>query len=508
LPGAKNEFCYNDNSWQMAWRELPAAAQVKVLIMRMLPCLFVSLAVFTLSLVGQADDFMFIHHSVGQNWLDHSLKAALEAKSYVDQVNGISYGNELPPDVGRPASLGSVPGDSTDLNTWVLWFNDYLGQVKVYPERRVNAIVMYKSCFPNSDITSDGAEPGNPLGDLTLANLKAIYRHPNGSGHTYDVDGHMYRPLEDVFAANPSTLFIAVTSPPLNYSSTDDAAAHRARLFNNWLKGEWLTAYKTAHPGLNNVAVFDLFNELANPDSGAYSNRLKSAYGGETDDSHPNDAANAHLTAVFATNAGSFLDSAWAAACARTDTTAPTGSIWINNNRSVTNNPNAILALDWHDGAGSGVARMRFSNDGANWSAWESLAAVRAYALSGADGYKTVRVQYLDRANNRSAVFSDYIRLDTVPPTGGIVIDGGAQSTTSRNVTLDLSWADTGSGVVRMRFSDNGSNWSAWEPQRTPRYYTLPAGPGYHTVRVQYLDAGNNYSPVYSDYIKLVSPAP
>ena len=51
------------------------------------------------------------------------------------------------------------------------------------------------------------------------------------------------------------------------------------------------------------------------------------------------------------------------------DTTPPTGTIIINSNRSATNTPNVTLALTWSDGAGSGVSRMRFSNDGATWSA-------------------------------------------------------------------------------------------------------------------------------------------
>jgi len=57
-----------------------------------------------------------------------------------------------------------------------------------------------------------------------------------------------------------------------------------------------------------------------------------------------------------------------------------------------------------------------------------------------------------------------------------------------------------------MRFSNDGSHWSAWEPPVTPKSYTLPSATlGYYTVRVQYLDGGNNYSAVYNDYIKLVA---
>lgn len=266
--------------------------------------------------MGNADNLVFFHHSVGSNWLYHSLNDALVAKSYIDEQHDITYGTVVAADSGRPDSLGSVPGDSTDMNHWILWFNDYLDHVKAFDsESGVNRIVMFKSCYPNSNIWDDGLEPGDPFsGDFTLTNFKAICRHPEGSGNTYTHDGHVYRPLEDVFAENPDTLFIPVTSPPLNYASTNNAAAQRARLFNDWLKGEWLSSYNAAHPDLHNVAVFDLFNELAYPNDHLFHpNRLRGEYGGATGDSHPNDAANAHLTAVFATNSDNFIDAAWTA---------------------------------------------------------------------------------------------------------------------------------------------------------------------------------------------------
>ncbi len=189
------------------------------------------------------------------------------------------------------------------------------------------------------------------------------------------------------------------------------------------------------------------------------------------------------------------------------DTTPPTGTIVINGNRSTTNSRNVTLSLSWDDGAdGSGVIRMRFSDDGAHWTAWEPLAATRAHTLPTGDGHKTVRVQYLDRMNNRSAAFNDYILLDTTPPTGTIIINNGASTTATPAVTLGLTWSDgTGAGAMRMRFSNDGAHWSAWESLTATRPYVLPEGQGYHTVRVQYLDGANNYSAAFSDYIKLVT---
>jgi phage baseplate assembly protein gpV len=185
-----------------------------------------------------------------------------------------------------------------------------------------------------------------------------------------------------------------------------------------------------------------------------------------------------------------------------------TGSILINNNRSATNNPAVTLNLTWGGGAGTGVVRMRFSDDGTTWTPWEVLSATKPHTLPAGDAHKTVRVQYLDKLSNHSAIYSDYIRLDTVKPTGAIIINGGAATTTTRSVTLGLTWADgTGAQVSRMRFSDNGSTWTPWMTPTATRAHTLPlATLGNQTVRVQYLDGAGNYSLIYNDYIKLVAP--
>lgn len=274
--------------------------------MRLIASLF-----FVMLGASAQDDLMFIHHSCGQNWLDNSLRDALDGKSYIDAVNEITYGDEVANETGRPASLGEVAGELTDMNTWLFWFNDYFDGVQAYDG--FNRVIMFKSCFPNSHISEVGTEPGDPFGDFSVVNFQAVYRHPDGSGNTYTHDGYSYLALEDVFAANPNTLFIPVTAPPECYRDADATSAANARTFNNWLKGEWLTGYKTA-TGLNNVAVFDWFNFLANPDDGlSHANMLKAEYGGSSGDSHPNNTANAASTELFATDDPNFIDTAWAA---------------------------------------------------------------------------------------------------------------------------------------------------------------------------------------------------
>jgi hypothetical protein len=179
-----------------------------------------------------------------------------------------------------------------------------------------------------------------------------------------------------------------------------------------------------------------------------------------------------------------------------------TGYIIINKGALATNNPNVTLKLTWS----SNAVRMRFSDNGSNWTAWEPLQATRAYTLPAGEGYKTVRVQFLDIANNRSVVYSSYIRVDTTPPAGTIAINNGARASTSLSATLGLAWSDTGSGVTSMRFSADGKNWTVWEPVAAIRAYTLPGPAGtYSTIRVQYRDLAGNYSAVASDYIFIQS---
>lgn len=185
-----------------------------------------------------------------------------------------------------------------------------------------------------------------------------------------------------------------------------------------------------------------------------------------------------------------------------------TGSIVINNDDLATNTPNVTLTLTWAGGAGSGVVRMRFSDDGETWPPWELPQASRAYTLPAGDGYKTVRVQYKDGLGYKSAVFSDFIRFDDASPTGAILINNGDIATTSPLVTLTLTYSDgaDGTGVAEMRFSDDGETWTDWEPVAETRAYTLPATNGHHTVRVQYVDWAGNKSAVYNDYINLQMP--
>lgn len=190
------------------------------------------------------------------------------------------------------------------------------------------------------------------------------------------------------------------------------------------------------------------------------------------------------------------------------DTAGPLGTILINGNAPYTNSRDVALTVTANDGSGSGVADMRLSDNGVVWGAWTAFAATQAYSLPGGDGPKTVYVQFRDGIGNVSQPFSDAITLDTVSPTGSVVIAGGAPFTASANTPLALTAQDTGSGVATMRFSNTGADWSPWESFAAAKTWPLVPGDGLKTVYVQFMDNAGNPPQTVTDEVTLDTMAP
>lgn len=115
------------------------------------------------------------------------------------------------------------------------------------------------------------------------------------------------------------------------------------------------------------------------------------------------------------------------------DTTAPLGTITINNGALVTNSTQARLALSATDA--SGVSQMRFSADGSTWTDPELYGAARIWFLAPGDAMKQVQVMYLDYAGNWSEAVSATINLDATPPVVAAAPAGGIYNTV-QSVTL------------------------------------------------------------------------
>ena len=262
---------------------------------------------------------VFVHHSTGQNWLDDSngeLGIALRNNNYF--VSDTNYG-------WGPDSIG----DRTDIGQWWLWFRgarsatymhalyNEFGQNSTYARlardpdpTRENQVILFKSCFPNSNISGNPSDPpatgANPLRGkdaslpyMTVANVEGIYND-----------------LLPYFAAHQGKLFILIVSPPLRREDTTAANAANARAVADWLVNKWLARYP-----YRNVGVYDFFNVLTSnggsPDvndlgkeSGNHHRRWNgriedtktvssnfTAY--PTSDSHPSRAGNLKATGEF-----------------------------------------------------------------------------------------------------------------------------------------------------------------------------------------------------------------
>ncbi len=207
---------------------------------------------------------VFVHHSTGGNWLadpNHDqpyggLGSALRDNNYFVSATNYGWG---------PDSIG----DGTDIPNWPQWFtgpgsSTYLDALYNESGQNVgdfgswsrlasdpggeNEIIMFKSCFPNSDLYGSPGDPpaSSPDDQYTVSNAKAVYND-----------------LLAYFETRQDKLFIVITAPPMaegEYASDAQSGAERAanaRAFNNWLMGDWLAGYR-----YNNVAVFDYYNTL------------------------------------------------------------------------------------------------------------------------------------------------------------------------------------------------------------------------------------------------------
>lgn len=196
---------------------------------------------------------VFLHHSVGQNWVDDGgISQALAAEN-IDFYD-ITYGD------------GWI-GDNTEPWDWPETFTTYYNDVLGWdlPAGDSHDIVMIKSCYPNSALWSPD----------DIATTQGYYNS-----------------LLDAFEDHPETGFLVMTSPPYADSGeVTDGDMALGRQLAYWLTEEWAQ-------GVANVRVVDLAGYL-NDDFGFSHDRtagngpffyLRNECEVEPDNSHPTGA--------------------------------------------------------------------------------------------------------------------------------------------------------------------------------------------------------------------------
>ena len=179
-----------------------------------------------------------------------------------------------------------------------------------------------------------------------------------------------------------------------------------------------------------------------------------------------------------------------AQAAVRFDKTPPTGTLRIADGAARTTALVVGLSLQAQD-AGSGLAEMRFSNDGKTWSAWEPFAPSKpGWDLSGFGGNrnpgrKTVYAELRDRAGNIARLEAGIEYLVAKPPTASFTVTP-ADPRPGQPVTFDASASTSPNGKITKYAWDLGDG-TKKETDRPTLQHTY-AAPGRYTVRLVITD--------------------
>jgi hypothetical protein len=187
-------------------------------------------------------------------------------------------------------------------------------------------------------------------------------------------------------------------------------------------------------------------------------------------------------------------------------TTPPEGTVVIENGDPYTSSQSVTLTLSANDD--SSVEQMAFRNDGSPWTAWESYATSKSWTMTESEGTKVVHARFKDDVGLITEA-SDTIILDTTPPTGSILINGGDAYTKSTSVTLQLTYSDDTSGVDKVRYT-NAYEWGSepWQNPTGSKSWTLTAGDGAKYVSYEIKDKAGLKSETYWDQISLDATPP
>ena len=113
------------------------------------------------------------------------------------------------------------------------------------------------------------------------------------------------------------------------------------------------------------------------------------------------------------------------------DTTAPSGSVQVNNGAQGIDSTSVTLTLNATD-SGSGLAQMQFSNDNTTWSTLEIYATTKNWTLAAGNGTKTVYAKFIDVAGNAGIASANAYLY-----TGALIgPDGGEVSSPDNKVKL------------------------------------------------------------------------
>ena len=145
----------------------------------------------------------------------------------------------------------------------------------------------------------------------------------------------------------------------------------------------------------------------------------------------------------------------------RYDTTGPACTPLVGAGATFTNTGTVAVTTSCSDP--SGLAQMRFANDGATWSPFETYAATKSgwsvttgYGGTAGDGTKTVTLWATDAAGN-AATASDTIVLDRTAPVVTSFTTAVASPTNDTSIAYALIFSESATGLAAADLTNAGT---------------------------------------------------
>jgi hypothetical protein len=219
---------------------------------------------------GTYTNVIFLHHSTGHNLITQgNVRERFTEESFDFWDHDYNWPGLRKPDGSEAGYSYRIPDNNTDPDGLYRIFTQrvYRLPLNAFSGLLQHEVIVFKSCFPASDITSD----------------EQLQQYKD-----------WYLEMRVIMNQHPDKVFVVMSPPPLNPAATTPKAAARARAFADWLTSK---AYLEDYP---NVFAFDFFNQLAESDPAALDyNMLRQDYR-DGEDSHPNQTANEAVGPVFA----------------------------------------------------------------------------------------------------------------------------------------------------------------------------------------------------------------
>jgi len=242
--------------------------------------IYTSIAVMLFSCIGNDknltyDDpdmkIIFLHHSTGRRVWDGDLRnEELNVKPSMSQVPRLlkeyneSKGLKISIEERNFPKGDSYPWHNYPYDYYNIWVKNagpepYMEEPTLEMLTNDYNVIVFKHCFPVSDILEDDGDPDINSAKKTLANYKL-----------------QYNALKEKLHEFPDVKFLVWTGAALGKSQTNEEKALRAKEFAEWVLNVW-------DEESDNIEIFD-FRSIET-EGGLY---LKPEYAASSSDPHPN----------------------------------------------------------------------------------------------------------------------------------------------------------------------------------------------------------------------------